>query len=48
VRKSSIIAKACGHVAADPEQDAAWPSRAILAHYFERLIEQVGVLGVEP
>jgi hypothetical protein len=48
VRKSSIIAKACGHVAADPEQDAEWPSRAILAHYVERLVEQVSAFGAEP
>lgn len=43
IRKSSIVGKSCGPVAADPEQTRV-SSRLILEHYVDRLVEQVGVL----
>lgn len=45
LRKSMIIAKQCGPVAADPEGGGIdLPSTKLLAVYVQRLIEQVGAL----
>jgi hypothetical protein len=42
IRKSSILAKAMGHVATDPLA-ARLPSVTLLEHYVEHLIERVGI-----